>query len=57
MMQKNLQKISDKQYPYVYFYRLLIEKGFGWMIGQRSDIDYDMKHKRIVITESNDGMG
>ncbi len=57
MIQKTLQKPSDKQYPYVYFYSLLIEKGFGRMKGQRSDIDYDVKHKRIVITESNNGMG
>ncbi len=53
MTQTRLQKTSDKQYPYVYFDKLLIEKGFGWTKGQKLDIDYDVVNKRIVITKSD----
>jgi hypothetical protein len=53
MTQTRLQKTSDKQYPYVYFDKLLIEKGFGWTKGQPLDIDYDVVNKRIVITKSD----
>jgi hypothetical protein len=55
MTQTKLQKTSDKQYPYVYFDKLLIEIGFRWKKGQPLDLDYDVENKRIVITQPNNG--
>ncbi len=51
------QKTCDKQYPYIYFDKFPVEKGFGWTKGQQLDINCDVENKRIVASESNNGMG
>ena len=55
MTKTKLQKTSDRQYPYVYFDKLLIEIGFKWKKGEPLDIDYDLENKRIVVTQTNKG--
>ena len=57
MTKTKLQKTSDKQYPYVYFDKLLIEIGFRWKKGEPLDIDYDLENKRIVVTQTNKRKG
>ena len=34
MTKTKLQKTSDRQYPYVYFDKLLIDIGFRWKKGE-----------------------
>lgn len=53
MTKTKLQKTSDRQYPYVYFDKLLIEIGFRWKKGEPLNIDYDLENKRIVVTQTN----
>lgn len=55
MTKTKLQKTSDRQYPYVYFDKLLIEIDFRWKKGEHLDIDYDLENKRIVVTQKNNG--
>ncbi len=47
----------DKQYTHIHFDKLPVEKGFGWTKGQQLDINCDVENKRIVASESNNGMG
>ena len=54
MTKTKLQKTSDRQYPYIYFDKLLIEIGFRWKKGEPLDIDYDLENKRIVVTQNNE---
>lgn len=47
---KNLQK-TKIGVPYVYLEKKVIE-AYGWLKGQLIDINYDVQHKRIIITEA-----
>ncbi len=51
------QETWDKQYPYIYFDKLSIEKGFGWAKEQRLDIGVGVENKLIAATESNNVVG
>jgi len=53
MTKTKLQNTSDKQYPYVYFDKLLIEIAFRWKKGELLEIDYDLENKRIIVTQTN----
>ncbi len=50
MTRTKLQTTSDKQQPYIYLDKLLIEEAFKWEKGQLLGIIYNVNNRRIVIS-------